>query len=114
MIKRNPNYHYGVWTVRLSKTVLNKLRKKREKSGLSWNLFLCELMNERYANETVRGVRRKRLEVPKDRNVDSSNLSDVRQGSGVSGEDENRRADSLSSVQHSTRSESVEIQTVKA
>jgi hypothetical protein len=38
------NEHYKIKTIRMSEKTYKQLREKRKKTGLSWNLFLLELL----------------------------------------------------------------------
>jgi predicted DNA binding CopG/RHH family protein len=53
------NIHYKRKTIRVSEAVWKELKEKRRASGVSWNLYIRDLIN---GNETVREVSRKPVE----------------------------------------------------
>lgn len=44
--KRNPNFHYKAKPIRMSDKIWEKLKDKRRRSGLSWNLFMADLAKD--------------------------------------------------------------------
>jgi predicted DNA-binding protein len=41
------NKHYKIKGIRMSEETYQRLKEKRKKSGLSWNLFLLELLKKK-------------------------------------------------------------------
>lgn len=47
---KHKNLKYPVRTIRVSKEIWKDLQKKKDKSGLTWNLFIKELLNKQDEN----------------------------------------------------------------
>jgi len=58
---RYPSIHF-----RLREETVELLKKAKVRSGKSWNLFFFDLITNKYADETMRKMLRKRMEIPED------------------------------------------------